>query len=151
MWLSLTGPFFVCIWCVPGFGSPFATEDTKADGILVYRAGEPETQLCFKSFSLHHGCVERCLRLAFEELWLLEGMLTCMETSLSACTPEETIKMGTCYVTKLKRIKLSIQVKVLFCTLRLTMSDALTGTVSYLNPGWGAGLLVTQPYPVLTA
>lgn len=58
---------------MPGFSSPFATEDTKADGILVYRAGEPETQLYFKSFSPHHGCVERCLRLAFEELWASGG------------------------------------------------------------------------------
>lgn len=69
MWLSLVRPFFVWIWCAPGFTSLFATEDTKGDVISVYSAGEPETQLCFRALSPHHGHVESCLSLAFEEPW----------------------------------------------------------------------------------
>lgn len=52
------------------------------------------------------------------------------------------LKTGTCYVKELKHSKMSVQIKVLFCILRHRISYDLTGMVSCLNPGRGAGLSV---------
>lgn len=95
--------FFICIWRAPGFSSPFATEDSNRDGISVYREGEPETRLCFRSFSPHRGCVERCLRLSFKELWASGGYDDLHEELFDGPVHQrKLVKTGTCCVKELK-------------------------------------------------
>lgn len=52
---------------------------------------------------------------------------------------------------ELKHIKLTVQIKILFCIPRLRISSDLTGVASCLNPGRDASVLVTQPYWILAA
>lgn len=44
---------------------------------------------------------------------------------------------------ELKHIKLTVQIRVLFCIPRLRISSDLTGMASYLSPGWD-GMQVSE-------